>query len=376
MKMQVVLNDSLHFSAKRRGADVCPNVPVPAPGQAKKRARIAFCGAAWYNGRIKRDEEKRMKPIFCLGDICSDLILPYGAALRLKRGERVSQDETDACFRDGGSVANTAAGLGTLGVPVLFCGACGDDAYGHELLKNLDLLGVDTSCSRYDPDVPTLLIALILDETGERTAIATHRTHASQHQILPSQLPDDLETRIGWLHCGGMMLREEPAAGTQLAAMRRCHAAGIPVSLDISARIESQNDPVFAANLKEAASYSSVILGSLHEELPLLSGSEDPDAIRTLTRGGRIVVARDGANGAVVYTETETLPCPAFSVPVVDTVGAGDTYNAGFLAALQRGKPLAEANRIANAAAAYCVMHAGGRACPAWDEIENGSLRI
>ena len=309
------------------------------------------------------------KPVFCLGDICADLILPFGAAKQAARGEAVPLSATDVEFRHGGSVANTAAGLARLGVPVVFCGTCGDDAYGHALKNELARLGCDVSPMCMDATVPTLLIAIVVDENGERTAFATHRTHASQHQILPSQIPDRLCERIGWLHCGGVLLREEPAASVQLEVMRRCHEANIPVSLDIMARMESRGDPVYLQNLKAAAACSDFILGSIEDEIPLLSGGSDDDSIRSLCRGGKVIVARNGSRGATVYTASESFPCPAFMVPVVDTIGAGDAYNAGFVASLLGGLSLSEANRTANAVAACCVMHTGGRACPTQAEL-------
>ena len=311
-----------------------------------------------------------MKPVFVLGDICMDLVLPYGAAKRLKRGEPVTHAETDVVLRHGGSAANTAAALCRLGVPVVFCGTVGADAYGEAMKAELCRLGADVRPLRSDASVPTLLIAIVVDETGERTALATHRTGASQHQILSEQLPADFPDSIGWLHTSGVLLREEPAASTVLDAMRRCHDAGIPVSLDIMARVESHSDPVFMAHLMTAASYCTVLLGSVRDELPLLSGSSDPQALAALTKGGRIVAARDGANGASVYTERGVSFCPAFSVPVADTIGAGDAYNAGFLYAWTRGASAADANRTANGVAACCVMHTGGRCTPTAAELD------
>ncbi len=310
-----------------------------------------------------------MKPVLCFGDICADLILPYGAARRAARKEPVDPSQTEVVFSHGGSVANTAAGLAKLGIPVQFCGTCGDDAYGYTLKEELRRSGVDVSMLKIQRGIPTLLIAIIVDENGERTALCTQRTHASQHQVTQDQLPSDILDSIGWLHCSGVLLREDPAASVQLALMRKCRARKIPVSFDINARIEARGDAFFYRNLRQAFEACDVLFGSLTDELPLLCGSFEPDAIRMLTEGGRIVIARDGSNGAVLYTETETIPCPAFPVPVVDAIGAGDTYDAGWIAARMRGAPLRQANRYANAAGAYCVMHAGGRACPDWEQL-------
>ena len=311
-----------------------------------------------------------MKSVFCLGDICMDLVLPYGSVLRSRRGEPISRAQTDVVFRHGGSAANTAAALLKLGVPVSFCGTVGADLHGAALKSELAALGADVSALRCDPNVPQLLIAIVVDETGERTAFATQRTNASQHRILPEQVPDDLCDRIVLLHTTGVLLREEPAASVVLQTMRRCRDAGIPIALDVMARIESRSDPVFLENLRTAASYATILFGSVRDELPLLTDDDSEDALLTLAKGDRIVCARDGSRGAVVYTERGVYRCPAFSVPVADTIGAGDAYNAGFLSAYLRGASLADANREANAVAAICVTHTGGRATPTQKELQ------
>lgn len=311
-----------------------------------------------------------MKPVFCIGDICADLTIPYGAVMRAKRGLPIPAEETDVGFFHGGSGANTASGLLRLEIPVIFCGTCGADAYGQALHDELLRLGADTSCFRFDASIPTLLIAIVIDENGERTAFATQHVKASQHQILASQIPADFPEHISWLHCSGVLLREDPAASVVLDAMKRCHDSGIPVSLDIMARIESRDDPVYLKNLQTAYSYSSVLLGSITDEIPLLSGGTDDASIQKLAKGGKIIVSHAGKKGAYVYTESETDYCPAFSVPVVDTIGAGDSYNAGFLYGLLHQMPLHEANRFANGAAACCVSRAGGRSCPDLTELK------
>ena len=305
-----------------------------------------------------------MKPVFCIGDICADLTIPYGSAIRAKHGIPVPSEETEVGFFHGGSGANTAVGLCKLGIPVKFCGTCGEDAYGHALHDELLRLGIDTSCFRFDASIPTLLIAVVIDESGERTAFATQHSHASQHQILASQIPDNLTEQIGWLHCSGVLLREEPAASVMLEAMKRCHEVGIPVSLDIMARIESLNDPVFSSNLRTASSYCTVLLGSVTDEIPLLSGGTDDISIQKLTHGGKIIAAHAGKAGAFVYTETGVDYHAAFPVNVVDTIGAGDAYNAGFLYGMLNHLSIHESNRLANAAAAYSIQRSGGRSGP------------
>lgn len=311
-----------------------------------------------------------MKPVLCLGDACMDLIIPYAAVLKVKFDGSADHGETEVQQRSGGSVANTACAIARLGVPVRFAGTCGTDSFGIQLRRDLEGDGVDASLLRMDDIFPTQLVMLVLNEQGDRTAFAFPAHGGAQHAILHDQLPKDIVEQIGWLHVSGMMLREEPAASTQLDLMRRCRSAGIPVSFDVNARIESLGDLQFLRNLSEARQYCSVIFGSAVDEIPLLAAQRDAEtAAASLAANGAVVIARNGAQGAVLYCGEVRRHFPAFSVPISDTVGAGDTFDGAFIAARMRGFDPFESVRRANAAAAICVSRPGGRSCPTEAEL-------
>ncbi len=312
-----------------------------------------------------------MKPVLCLGDICADLIIPYADALKAKAGVDASQLSADVRPAEGGSSANTACAIARLGVPVMFCGTCGNDAYGHMLKNGLEREGVDTSLLRMDEDKPTQLVLLVLNEQNDRTAFACPAHLGSQHSILASQIPDDITESISWLHVNGMMLREEPAASTQLALMRRCKAAGIPVSFDINVRVEALKSPAFFENLHEANDAADYVLGSAVDEIPMLANEHDAVlAAGKLSERGAAVIARSGDQGADLYRGDSHLHSPAFPVAVADTVGAGDTFDGAFIAAILSGCSDADALKIANAAAAICVSRPSGRGSPTRAELD------
>ncbi len=305
-----------------------------------------------------------MKPILCLGDICADLIIPYAAALKAK-SDPAAYANADVRPVEGGSVANTACAIARLGLPVLFAGTCGQDAYGQMLKDGLAREGVDTALLRMEPDKPTQLVLLVLNEQGDRTAFACPAHLGSQHSILPGQIPDDIEERISWLHVTGMMLREDPAASTQLDLMRRCKDAGVPVSFDVNVRVEALKNEIFTKNLMQAKDLADVIFGSSIDEIPLLSGERDPElAARRLAENGAVVISRSGEHGADLYYGTTRIHAPAFPVTVVDTVGAGDTFDGAYISAILSGYGYEDALTEANAAAAFCVAHSSGRASP------------
>lgn len=311
-----------------------------------------------------------MKPVLCYGDICPDLIIPYGASLDLRDGTDIDPEQLSVQVSHGGSVANTCVGIARQGVPTLFCGTVGNDGYGRMLYDGLVSEGVDVSMFRKDDDCRTVLVLIVMDQSGERMTFACPRRHASQHSIRKDQLPDGIEERIGWLHCAGITLREPPACDVQLDLMRRCRKAGVPVSLDVNVRVESIKDPIFTENIRQAAELCTVLLGSAADEIAPFAGTKDPVAAAcSLVRANRVVIARDGAHGASVYTEQGTFHQDAFPVTVKDAVGAGDAYNAGFVAAQMKGLSPAESNRMACATAAFCVTGDGGRATPTTEQL-------
>ena len=312
-----------------------------------------------------------MKPVLCFGDICPDLIIPYGMAQKARTHEDIDPELLAVCLQHGGSVANTCVGIRRQEIPTLFCGTVGDDRYGRMLYDGMREEGVDVSLFRKAEDCPTVLVLIVLDQTGERLTFACPRRHASQHQILLSQIPADIVHRISWLHSSGITLREDPAARVQLELMQRCFESDIPVSLDINVRVEAAADQTFLGNLREAMSYCHFLLGSGEEEIAPLTGLADPiAAARSLVTPTRSVISRMGGQGATLYSAETEHHQAAFPVTVADAVGAGDAYNAGFIAARLRGCSLSESNRHACAAAAFCVSGIGGRAAPTAAELE------
>ncbi len=312
-----------------------------------------------------------MLPVLCYGDICADLLIPYGQALAAQR-EAVDPDDLTVRFSHGGSVANTAVTLARLGAPALFLGTAGQDAFGRTLKAGLEQEGVDASLLTLKEHSMTTMVLLVLDTQGERVPFAFPRVGASQHDVTADQIPDDILKRISWMHSSGMTLREDPAAKNQLSLMGRCREAGIPVALDVNARLESIEDRTFADNMRAALSCCDLLFGSAEDELCPLAGETEPDrAARKLLELVPMVVARKGERGADVYTRSGVFSSPAFSVPVRDRVGAGDVYDGAFLAALLSGFSPEEANRSACAAGAWCVSHFGGRSGPTWSELQS-----
>lgn len=320
-------------------------------------------------------ELRTEKPILCIGDVCPDIILPYGATQRVlaavSRGEIITGEQKSAEIAAGGSIGNTAHGIAVLGGKSWFAGKVGNDYFGRFLKQTFETAGVDTRYLVLDETIPTSMVIAVLDELQGRITYVIPRTGASQHLLEKFDLPGDLLDQIGWLHTSGILLRENPAAETILELMEGCRQRSIPVSLDLNLRIEAIGDPVTMQRIQRGIASSSILFGSGTDELMPVTGADSPQAAAmVLGAPERAVVCRAGSAGADVYLPDGTIShSDAFSVPVVDTLGAGDAYNAGFIIAAAEGLSLAEANRRGNAVAAWNIMHSGARNFPSRDQL-------
>jgi sugar/nucleoside kinase (ribokinase family) len=271
----------------------------------------------------------------------------------------------------GGSAANTAAALARLGVTCRFAGAVGDDGFGRFAVDSLRTFGVDTGTVQVVPEQPTSTVITVIQADGERL-IYVWPPSGGAHGALE---PGPAVAAVGgteWLHVSGLCLRLEPARGALLAAMERARANGVPVSFDLNLRLENWGwDREFRSAVEAALACSDVVLGAGIDEIGALTGIDDPvAAAASLADGSRIVVARVGADGAVACASDDVVAVPGFPVEVMSTVGAGDVFDAGFIAGRRRDLDLATCLRWGNAAAALTIGRPGARSTPTLVEVE------
>lgn len=270
----------------------------------------------------------------------------------------------------GGSAANTAAALARLEVPTRFVGAVGDDAAGRHAVDSLARAGVDVGAIQTVSTEPTVMVIVILPPGGERL-IYVWPPRGGAHAMLDVEPATGAVETADWVHVSGICLRVTPARDALFAAMERARDLGIPVSLDLNLRLENWG---WEAGFREVAlgavERADVVLGSAVDEICPLGDSDDPvTAARALEAGDRLIVARLGAEGAMAITDREVTTAPGFEVPVVDTVGAGDAFNAGFIAARLEGRPLTDALAWGNAVAASTIAAQGARSGPTRYEL-------
>ena len=232
----------------------------------------------------------------------------------------------------GGGPFNTARTIGRLGLRVSFVGGLSTDRFGQRLVARLGDDGVDASLAVRTDD-PTTLAVAELDSAG----VASYRFYlagTSADALGPDDLPDLAGSIVTAIHVGTLGLVIEPLADAMEALVAQA-ADDAVVMLDPNCRPTATADrDAYLARVDRLLLRSDVVKVST-EDLAFLRPDLDPAAAveRLLDAGPRVVLWTDGGAGARIVTGRGTTMVAAPRVAVVDTVGAGDAFGGGFLAA-------------------------------------------
>lgn len=260
----------------------------------------------------------------------------------------------------GGAVFNTAIALGRLEVPAgFFCGIS-TDLFGQILTDSLAASGVDSTLA-VRSDRPTTLAFVTL--TGGQARYAFYDENSAMRMMVPDDLPA-LPDDVRALFFGGISLVGEPCALAFAALLDREHARRVTM-IDPNIRPGFITDAArYRARLNAMLTQCDIVKLS-DEDLTWLMGAGDIPTLAgaVLDLGPKVVIITEGADGARAFTARDTVHVPARRVTVVDTVGAGDTFNAGFLAALHDAGQLTR-DAVANLTAdtLRAALDLGGRA--------------
>ncbi len=262
------------------------------------------------------------------------MILCCGEALIDMLPRRTAVGESAFAPHPGGAVFNTAIALGRLDVPTRFLSGLSTDLFGRMLTEALDASGVDAGAAVLS-DRPTTLAFVELTEGQARYAFYDENT--AGRMLGPGDMPDasELAEGIAALFFGGISLMVEPC-GSAYAALAARVSGQRAIMLDPNIRPGFIRDEIaYRTRIGRMIAGADIVKLS-DEDLHWLEGAgETADLARgILARGPRLVCITEGARGATGYTLGFTRRVAAAPVKVVDTVGAGDTFNAGVLAGL------------------------------------------
>ena len=266
------------------------------------------------------------------------MILCAGEALIDMLPRQSAQGEDAFHPAIGGAVLNTARALARLGQPAGLFTGLSTDLFGARIAAALAADGVDTGLAVRSPR-PTTLAFVALADGQARYAFYDEGT--AGRLLAEADLPVDLGPAEA-LFFGGISLAVEPCARAYEALCLR-EAGSRPIMLDPNIRPGFiADEAAFRARLDRMLAAADIVKVS-DEDLHWLEGpgAATDLARRLLARGPRLVCVTEGAEGATAHHAKGHLTVPTIRVAVVDTVGAGDTFNAGLLAGLAEAGALA-----------------------------------
>lgn len=301
-------------------------------------------------------------------------VLTFGETMGLFRAAEIGglADVDTARIGTGGADSNVAIGLSRLGVPAVWVGRVGADGIGRRVVRDIRGQGVDAR-PIVDPDRPT---GLMVKEkrTPHTTKVWFYRSGSAGSGLRPADIDDGLIETAAMVHVTGITASvSEGGRETVRRVLALARSSGVPVSFDVNHRgaLWPTGDP--GPVYREIAASADVIFAGDDEAALLLGETTGDDAalidgMRAL--GPSTAVLKRGGRGSVASAGGPLVEHPAIAVPVVDTVGAGDAFVAGFLAAHLRGDDLTGALAVATAAGAFACMGLGDwESMPRMDEL-------
>ena len=231
--------------------------------------------------------------------------------------------------RIGGSPLNVALGLARLGQPVGFFGGIGTGFAGERLMQALADEGIASSAVAR-VDAPTTLSLVGLDAKGV-PSYAFYGHGGADRQVLPADLAR-LPASAKVFHFGSYAMVVAPVAATQRALVEREHQRSL-IAYDPNIRTNVEPDLCLWRDTLHWMQPRTHLLKVSDEDLALLYPGRDiaQFAADALAAGTPLVVVTRGAEGAVGFTAKHTVVMPPVPVTVMDTVGAGDTFQAALL---------------------------------------------
>ncbi len=283
----------------------------------------------------------------------------------------------------GGAPANVAVAAARLGADAAFIGKVGDDYYGGFLRQTLTENKVDVSGMLTDKSAPTTLAVVSVSETGERS-FSFYRRNCADTLLESGEISEDLLGSTHFLHFGSVSLTDNPARSATLFAAKKAKELGATVTYDPNYRANLWSGEAVAVEQMKSVLDFVDILKISDEELPLLTGTDDPDeGTRQLFEKYNIplILLTLGPDGAYYRRGEETGRADGFAVKVADTNGAGDTFFGAFLSRMAvlgvyrpenlSAEQLYESVRTANLAASLTTSRHGAiPAMPNLDELE------
>lgn len=271
----------------------------------------------------------------------------------------------------GGAESNVAIGVARLGHRAGWFGRLGKDPMGRMILKKIRGEGVDVSRAELTAEAGTGL--MLREVVSGRSSVYYYRRHSAASTMKPEHLDEGYIRQARILHVTGITpALSDSCRETAIAAMRIARRHGVKVCFDPNLRLKlwglDEARPVLLAMAEEA----DYFLPGL-DELKLLYETEDFEQIvARLNRLSAVSVVKGGDNETYLVEGGQVRSVPYFPVErVVDPVGAGDGFCAGFISGLLKGYSHMEAIRLGNLVGSLVIQYEGDwEGAPTWEQVQ------
>lgn len=288
-----------------------------------------------------------MFDILVAGEINPDLILSGDVIPAFGQVEKLVDS---AEMTVGSSSAIFACGAARLGLKVAFVGVCGDDLFGQFMLKEMRRNAINVEHVILSSEDSTGL-SVILNRQADR-AILTFP--GLMDALTVENISDELLAQCRHLHIASYFLQTKLQPGLP-GLFQRAHRRGLTTSLD------SNYDPTEKwSGLAELLPYCDVFLPNEREALAIAGTDNLHSAGQQLAKKAKIVAVKSGAAGAIAFQGENSWRAASLSVDVIDTIGAGDSFDAGFIYGHLKHWSIEKSLRLACACGSLSTQAHGG----------------
>ena len=288
--------------------------------------------------------------VLCVGETMA--VVTPAAAQPLRRAE-------ECLLGYGGAESNVAAHLAEFGYRSGWASRLGQDPFGDRIMEGLAARGVDVGLVTRDSTAPTGVYFKDPD-LGHGARTLYYRAGSAASAMAPEDSAAWPLEQTGWIHTSGINAALSPSCSALTEhLLTHARTKGYKVSFDVNYRPALWSVDVAGPRLLELAGMATVVLVGL-DEAETLWGCATAEEVSKLLPGPRHVVIKDSATEAVEFVreqnrEERAFRVPAHRVDVVEPVGAGDAFAAGYLAGLLRGDKPADRLALGHSFAAWTL---------------------
>ncbi len=290
--------------------------------------------------------------ILCQGSLCTELLA--GVGRYPQAGDAIMADSIQ--WTSGGMAANTAAAVARLGGRVAFLSASGDDHFGCQAREELHKTGVNVDFMVQRQNKPSPIVILMVNPSLQRAGLVLNMD--SQYQLKGEDVPDEI------IQSSKIFYTDLHPVETSIALAVRAKGFGLKVAFDMQMTETHLNSPGYNQRIDDLFELTDYFFADEENFLDWTGAENAIEGCNSLLarHSEKTLLITRGKQGSLIANSSGIIEIPAFLVPVIDTIGAGDAYHGAFMVAhLVFGLDLRDAGLFASATSAISCMNAGAR---------------